>query len=63
MGYKLVFLLPIIFMISGCGPGNDEASGESRPAIIETQLDALDKAKNVENMMLDAASERNKSLD
>ena len=63
MGYKLIFLLPIIFMISGCGSGKDEASGESRPAIIETQLDALDKANNVENMMLDAATERNKSLD
>ena len=67
MKIHLYMPLALALLLPACNsgePGSQDASqDESKPAMFQTQLDALDKAKGVEGMVLDAAEERKKSYD
>ena len=63
MSIYLRMVTALLIVLAGCDSGSMKTEEETKPEMFETQLDALEKAKGVENMMLDATQERNKSLD
>ena len=62
---KLIFkIMSILWFISitGCGE-QDNPPKAADPVVFKTQLDALDKAKQVERMVQDAAAQQRKTID
>jgi predicted small lipoprotein YifL len=62
---KLIFKMAAILWfvsITGCGEKDKQAKA-SDPVVLKTQLEALDKAKQVEGMLQDAAVQQRKTID
>jgi predicted small lipoprotein YifL len=62
---KLIFKMTAILWfisIAGCGE-QDKPAKASEPVVLKTQLEALDKAKQVERMLQDAAEQQRKTID
>ena len=62
---KLIIKLTTILLfisITGCGE-KDKQAKTSDPVVLKTQLEALDKAKQVEGMLQDAAGQQRKTID
>ena len=62
---KLIINLTTILLfisITGCGE-KDKQAKTSEPVVLKTQLEALDKAKQVEGMLQDAAVQQRKTID
>ena len=58
---KLATML-LFISITGCG-GQDQQAKASDTAVLKTQMDALDKAKQVERTLQDAAVQQRKTID
>ena len=58
---KLTTML-LFILITGCGEKDKQAEA-SDPVVFKTQLEALDKAKQVERMLQDAAVQQSKTID
>ena len=58
---KLTAML-LFISLTGCGE-QDKQAKESDPAVLKTQLEALDKAKQVESTLQDAAAQQRKAID
>jgi predicted small lipoprotein YifL len=58
---KLTTML-LFISITGCGE-KDKQAKTSDPVVLKTQLEALDKAKQVEGMLQDAAAQQRKTID
>ena len=52
----LLFLLIMFFILMGCSQGDDD--GTSNSVIIETQMETLNKAENVENVLKQADEQK-----
>jgi hypothetical protein len=62
---KLIFNVMTILLfisITGCGE-QDKQTNAYEPAVLKTQLETLDKAKQVEGMLQDAAAQQRKAID
>jgi hypothetical protein len=62
---KLIFKVTTMLLfisIAGCGE-NDKQTKASDPGVLKTQLEALDKAKQVEHMLQDAVAQQRKTID
>ena len=57
----LMFLLIMFFTLVGCSQSDDD--GTSNSVIIETQMETLNKAENVENVLKQADEQKRDSLD
>jgi hypothetical protein len=58
---KLTTML-LFISITACGDQDKQAKA-SDPVVLKTQLEALDKAKQVERMLQDAAVQQRKTID
>lgn len=59
MNANKLLLILIFLIVSGCSDSVDKAANEpSSDHIWKTQTDALDKAKNIEQMIIDAADQQ-----
>jgi uncharacterized lipoprotein YehR (DUF1307 family) len=58
---KLTALL-LVISTTGCGE-KEEQTKTSDPVVLKTQLEALDKAKKVEEIIQDAAEQQRKKID
>ena len=60
---KKIFLILICCLAAACGSEQATETQPSKPSVlIETQLDALDKAKDVEASLQEAVDERDKAM-
>ena len=67
----LTLTLTLAFLMIGCSGGDEQISAkqtentvEEKPEkIFSHQIDSLDKAKQVENLMLDRAKQQEKEID
>jgi hypothetical protein len=62
---KLIFKMTAILWfisISGCEE-RDKSAKTTVPVVLKTQLEALDKAKQVERMLQDTAEQQRKTID
>jgi len=57
--YKVILILTF-FIVSGCSDSVDKATDEH---VLKTQTDALDKAKKIEDMILDAADQQKRKIE
>jgi uncharacterized protein YcfL len=57
----LMFLLIMFFTLAGCSQSDDD--GASNSVIIETQMETLNKAENVENVLKQADEQQRDSID
>jgi hypothetical protein len=57
----LMFLLIMILTLTGCNQSDDD--GTSNSVIIETQMETLNKAENVENILKQADEQQRDSID
>ena len=57
----LMFLLIMILTLTGCSQSDDD--GTSNSVIIETQMETLNKAENVENVLKQADEQQRDSID
>ena len=57
----LMFLLIMFFTLTGCSQSDDD--GTSNSVIIETQMETLNKAENVENILKQADEQQRDSID
>ncbi|MBL4607041.1 MAG: hypothetical protein JKY01_04345 [Pseudomonadales bacterium] len=61
---KLLVPIAVATLLIGCGKNNDnKVEKEERPVIFEKQLDALEKAKGVETVIMEAEEKRRKEID
>ena len=64
---KIYFTTVFVFLLSGCGAGNDDPDvnkkNEPQGVIPKEQLRALEQAKNVGNLLLDAEEKRKKAME
>jgi len=62
-------LVLILALITACDSSDNSVNNEinkneiKAPSILDAQTDALDKAKSVENSVLEAAKERNRIME
>jgi hypothetical protein len=62
---KLIIKMTAIvlsFSISGCDK-QDQQANASKPDVLKTQLEALDNAKQVEQILQDAAAQQREAID
>jgi hypothetical protein len=62
---KLIIILTgllLFISIVGCGK-QDEQAKAADPVVLKTQLEALDKAKQVERILQDEAERQHKTID
>ncbi|MBI5005729.1 MAG: hypothetical protein HZB95_01260 [Nitrosomonadales bacterium] len=59
MSYRTAAFLSIL-LLSACSPGDDDAPP---PKLFEDQRQALDKAKEVNSIQLDAAEKQRKDIE
>ena len=57
----LIFRLIMILTLTGCSQSDDD--GTSNSVIIETQMETLNKAENVENVLKQADEQQRDSID
>lgn len=57
----LLFLSIIIFNLTACGQSNNDEASNS--VIIDTQIEALDGAKNVEDVLQQADQQQRDAID
>jgi hypothetical protein len=57
----LIFLLIMILTLTGCSQSDDDGTPNS--VIIETQMETLNKAENVENVLKQADEQQRDSID
>jgi hypothetical protein len=63
---KLIIQLTAMLLfisISGCGEEQDKQTKAPNPVVLKTQREALDKAKQVESTLQDAAAQQRKAID
>jgi hypothetical protein len=60
---RLVVVALFISILTACGSDSGNDSGKKQGAIPEHQLNALDKAKNTENTLLESEQKRKKELE
>ena len=58
--FKAALVLLGIFIVSGCSDSVDKAEDEH---VFKTQTEALEKAKKIEGMILDAASQQKNKIE
>ena len=58
---KLMIVM-LFISITGCGEQDKQAKAPD-PAVLNTQREAFDKAKQVENTLQDAAAQQRKAID
>ena len=60
-----VALMILCFGIAGCAEGEEQkrASQSGRETVFQPQIDALDKARGVEKMLLESSEEQRKLLE
>ncbi len=58
--FKTALVLLSIFIVSGCSDSVDKAKDEH---VFKTQTEALEKAKKIEGMILDAASQQKNKIE
>ena len=62
---KIIIKLTTVLLfiaIAGCGE-KDKQAKTSDPVVFKTQMEALDKAKQVESTLQDAAAQQRKTID
>ena len=59
---KLMVILLLLTSITGCGEKDKQAKTPD-PVIFKTQLEALEKAKQVEHVLQDEAAQQRKTID
>ena len=59
---KITAVVLLFIAIAGCGEQDKQAKA-SDPAVFKTQLEALNKAKQVERTLQDAAAQQRKTID
>ncbi len=55
-----VALVLTVFIVSGCSDNVDKVADEH---VFKTQTDALDKAKKIEQSIMDAANQQQRKID
>lgn len=62
MQISAFLIVPIILMmLTGCGQSSDNGTPDS--IIIETQVETLDKAKNVEDVLMQSEQKQREAID
>jgi len=59
---KVAAVVLLFIAITGCGE-QDKPAKASDPAVFKTQLEALNKAKQVERTLQDAAAQQRRTID
>jgi hypothetical protein len=59
---KLTIMVLLFISITGCEEKDKQAKA-SAPVVLKTQLEALDKAKQVERVLQDKSVEQRKTID
>lgn len=56
-------MIPIFVALVSCGGNEPDVSKTSEPHVWQDQVDALEKAKGVENMIMDSAAQQRQAIE
>lgn len=62
MKIKQLVMIPAFALLISCG-GESDVSKTPEPHVWQDQVDALEKAKDVENMILDSAAQQRQAIE
>jgi len=63
MKYLLILITLAIFSLTACTDDGSANKDKKEATVLDTQLNALDKTRNIENVLQQSANERKNDLD
>jgi len=63
MKYLLILITLAIFSLTACTDDGSASKDKKEATVLDTQLNALDKTRNIENVLQQSANERKNDLD
>ena len=63
MKYRLMILLVSLGLLTACSNDGSTTSEEKKATVFDSQLNALDKVRNIEQVLQQSADQRQQALD